>query len=193
MASASPGTAAGTTIIVDEARIDNIRLLTTISKHLKIPKAGIKTTPIILSLSQAGIMGFNEDFVHMTSAHIDALTYVDPTTRAATPLAVNLKMKLRALLAFYHWVSHGKGGAVALAKIDSSNFDEFRTKACDPNEDIIPWGRMSSKSQGLQNWNRSVKPNARDFKTYRDSTTWNDWKDGFLITVQSQNLTHLIN
>ena len=52
---------------------------------------------------------------------------------------------------------------------------------------------MTSSSKGLQNWNKTIKPNARDFKTYRDSATWIEWKDGFLITLQSQNLMHLID
>ena len=193
MASTGHRAVASMTTKPDEAKLDRLRLLTTISNQLKIPRRGFKDHPIALSLTQSGIEGWNEDFVHLTAANIEYLQYVDPTSGTLTPLAVNFKMKLRALLAFFHHVSHSNGGAVVLSKIDPSFFDEFRTKVYDPNEDIIPWARMTSASKGLQNWNKTIKPNARDFKTFRDSATWIEWKDGFLITLQSQNLTHLID
>mgnify|MGYP000496767891 CR=1 FL=1 len=52
---------------------------------------------------------------------------------------------------------------------------------------------MSDKSSALANWNRAVKPNARDFNTFRDNATWNEIKDNFLSTLKHQNLAHLVD
>jgi len=38
-----------------------------------------------------------------------------------------------------------------------------------------------------------VKPSARDFKSYREANSWVDYKKVFMITLEAQNLTHLVN
>jgi len=38
-----------------------------------------------------------------------------------------------------------------------------------------------------------VKPSARDFKPFRDANGWVDWKEVFMITLEAQNLTHLVD
>jgi len=51
---------------------------------------------------------------------------------------------------------------------------------------------MTVKSEGLTNWNKSIKPNARDFKPFREMNEWVEYKESFIITLEAQNLTHLV-
>jgi len=51
---------------------------------------------------------------------------------------------------------------------------------------------MTVKSEGPSNWNKSIKPNARDFKPFREMNLWIEYKESFLITLGAQNLTHLV-
>jgi len=51
---------------------------------------------------------------------------------------------------------------------------------------------MTAKSEGLSNWNKSIKPNARDFKPFREMNLWIEYKESFLVTLEAQNLTHLV-
>jgi len=51
---------------------------------------------------------------------------------------------------------------------------------------------MTAKSEGLSNWNKSIKPNARDFKPFREMNLWVEHKESFLVTLEAQNLTHLV-
>jgi len=58
---------------------------------------------------------------------------------------------------------------------------------------MTPWGLAISNNEGLSNWNKLVKPSARDFRPYREANNWVDYKDVFMITLEAQNLTHLVD
>jgi len=62
----------------------------------------------------------------------------------------------------------------------------------DHTQPIVPWWKMTAKSEGLANWNKSIKPNAHDFKPFREMNLWNEHKESFLIALEAQNLTHLV-
>jgi len=38
-----------------------------------------------------------------------------------------------------------------------------------------------------------IKPSARDFKPFREANNWIDHKEIFLITLEAQNLAHLVD
>jgi len=50
-----------------------------------------------------------------------------------------------------------------------------------------------SNNKGLSDWNKLVKPSARDFKPFREANGWVDNKDVFMIALEAQNLTHLVD
>jgi len=50
-----------------------------------------------------------------------------------------------------------------------------------------------TNNKGLMDWNKLVKPSARDFKPYRKANNWVDYKEVFMITLEAQNLTHLVD
>jgi len=54
-------------------------------------------------------------------------------------------------------------------------------------------GLAISHNKGLADWNKLVKPSARDFKPFREANGWTDYKEVFTITLEAQNLTHLID
>jgi len=175
----------------EEKRIDKNRLLTAVMKLCDIKPTLVKTRPIVQALKHAGIVGFNEEFIHMTAANIDALQYVKGTN--IVPLEMSNKMQLRALLDFFHHESARRHGGINILECTSGQFKQFRNTVYNPTQEIIPWGLRASKNESLSNWNKMVKPSARDYKPFREANNWVEYKDGFVVTLEAQNLTHLID
>jgi len=103
-------------------------------------------------------------------------------------------MTLGAFLAFCHHESHKKRGGVNV--LDTAlpvQFKIFRNSDCDPTKEIAPWGLAVSHNKGLLDWNKLVKPSARDFKPFREANNCVDYKNVFLIALEAQNLTHLVD
>ena len=163
-----------------EAYIDHNRLCTALVKLLQVDFPSIAGNPMYLALTRAGFEGFNDDFIHMTPESIDKLTYEHEVTAyvpadavAGTPevpasyevrdLPMKHKLQLRALLAFYHAASHLNKGGISMETMELDTFKEFRVTTYDPSKPIVPWALMATRSDGLSNWNKSVKPSARDF------------------------------
>jgi len=42
-------------------------------------------------------------------------------------------------------------------------------------------------------WNKLVKPSAQEFKPCRKANGWVDCKEVFMVALQAQNLTHLVD
>ena len=106
---------------------------------------------------------------------------------------MSYKLQLRALLAYYHEISHKKGGNANITRRTLDECKQYRNSGYDPTQPIVPWWNVSAKNEGLSNWNKSIKPNARDFKPFRDSTVWVEHKEIFMITLEAQNLAHLVD
>jgi len=167
-------------------------MLTALINVCGVPHPHYKTHPIALALRRDGITQFNMDFIHMTAADIDALQY--EKGGALVPLELNFKMILRAFLAFYHHMSHKKHGGINVLDITLPvQFKIFRNSEYYPTKEITPWGLAISHNKGLTDWNKLVKPSAQDFKPYREANGWVDYKEVFMITLEAQNLTHLVD
>jgi len=101
---------------------------------------------------------------------------------------------LRALLAFCHHESHKqRGGVDVLEPTVPMLFKVFCNSECDPTKEIAPWGLAVSHNKGLSDWNKLIKPSARDFKPFREANDWIDYKDVFVIALEAQSLTHLVD
>ena len=140
-----------------EDMIDMSRLQLAIIKFIGANPTTIGDHPIIEALAQQGITMFNKEFVFMTLDHIDKLMWHPPRSAPGdlpVPLDLSMRLPLRALLAFYHQVSHLNGGGVAIEDIRVDRFHEFRVRAYDPLKPIVPWALMTTKNEGLQNWNK---------------------------------------
>jgi len=176
----------------EEKAADKARLLTVLVNVCGMPYAGYKTHPMVLALKRDGIVRFNMDFIHLTAANINSLQYEKSGT--LVPLEMNYKMILRAFLVCYHHLSHKKhGGINVLDPTLPVQFKNYRNTEYDPTKEITPWGLAITNNKGLLDWNRLVKPSARDFKPLRDANSWVDYKEVFMITLEAQNLTHLVD
>ena len=143
-------------------------------------------------LSFFGVAQFNVDFVDLTAADIDGLQHEKGGD--LVPLELNFKMMLRAFLVFCHHESHKKRESIdVLDTALPAQFKIFRNSEHDPAKEIEPWGLAISHNKGLLDWNKLVKPSARDFKPFREANNWVDHKDAFLIALESQNLAHLVD
>jgi len=175
----------------EQKKADEDRLLTAFVDVCGVPHANIKRHPIVLALKHAGVALFHADFIHVTAADVDLLQHAK--SGDLVPLELNFKMILRAFLAFHHHESHKKCGGINILDATAAQFKNFRNSECNPAKEIAPWGLALSKNEGLSNWNKLVKPSARDFKPFCGANDWVDYKDGFMITLEAQNLTHLVN
>jgi len=178
-----------------ESRLDTLRMLIALIEKLEIPRANNTTHPITLALQKAAILRWNGDFIYLTADAIDKLTYNDPRAGGAeTNLQMAYKLQLRALLSYYHELSHKRRDGISInaPSCTLAEFKEFRATSYDPTQPIVPWWKMTTKSEGLSNWNKSIKPNTRDFKPFREMNLWIKYKESFLITLKAQNLTHLV-
>jgi len=72
-------------------------------------------------------------------------------------------------------------------------FKNFHNSKDNPAKEIAPWGLAISNNKGLADWNKLVKPSARDFKPYREANNWVDYKEVFMIALEAQNLAHLVD
>jgi len=181
--------------ILTESQIDTLRLLTALMDKLEISRANVHSHPISLALQKAAILCWNGDFIYLTADAIDKLTYNDPSAGGAeTDLQMACKLQIRALLSYYHELSHKKRGGISInaPARTLTKFKEFRATSYDPTQPIVPWWKMTAKSEELSNWNKSIKPNARDFKPFREMNLWIEHKESFLVTLEAQNLTHLV-
>jgi len=176
----------------EEKRADKDRLLTALVNVCGMLYAHYKTHPIALALKRNGITRFNVDFIHMTAADIDGSQC--EKGGVLVPLELNFKMIMRAFLAFYHHMSHKqRGGVNVLNTALSAQFKNFRNSEYDPTKEIAPWGLAVSHNKGLSDWNKLVKPGARDFKPCREANGWVDHKEVFVIALEAQNLAHLVD
>jgi len=176
----------------EEKRADKDCLLTALINVCGVPCAGYKTHPIVLALRHDGIALFHADFIHMTAANVDGLQY--EKGGVLVPLELNFKMILPAFLAFYHHMSHKKrGGVNVLNTALPAQFKNFHNSEHDRTKEITPWGLAISHNKGLADWNKLVKPSARDFKPHREANGWVDYKEAFMIALEAQNLTHLVD
>jgi len=194
--SGTTGTASAAVTLspAEEKKADKARLLTALVNVCSAPHSHWKTHPIVLALKRDGTTQFNAsvDFIHLTAANIDGLKYEKGGD--LVPLELNFKMMLRAFLPFYHHESHKqRGGINVLDRTLPMQFKVFRNSEYDPTKEITPWGLAIYNNKGLLDWNKLVKPSARDFKPFREANGWVDYKDVFMITLQAQNLTHLVD
>jgi len=176
----------------EEKKADKACLLTALVNVCGMPHEHYKTHPIILALKRNGVTCFNMDFIHMTAVDIDGSQH--EKGGALVPLKLNFKMILRAFLAFHHHKSHKqRGGINVLEPVLSAQFKNYRNSECDPTKEIAPWGLSVSNNKGLLDWNELVTPSAQDFKPFREANGWVDCKDVFVIALEAQNLTHLVD
>jgi len=115
--------------VLTESQIDTLRLVTALMNKLEISRADIRTHPMSLALQKAAILHWNGDFIYLTADAINKLTHNDPSAGGAeTNLQMVYELQLRALLSYYHELSHKKGGGISINAPARTliEFKEFR-------------------------------------------------------------------
>jgi len=90
-------------------------------------------------------------------------------------------------------MSHKNCGGVNVVFSTAHEFKNFRNTEHNPMQEIVPCGMILSKNEGLSNWNKMAKPSARNFTVFWESNKWVEYKEGFMITLKAQSLTHLVD
>ena len=181
---------------------DEKRLRSVLTIFLDVPNYDTHQTEynaheIVLALTAQGITHFNRDFLSLSEADIRDLTYIEEGT--LTSISLINKRRLTILLAFYHYTCTLAKGQVKLENLPRTEFDKFRTNEYDPNTPIRPWKSVLAKptdSSGeteLSIWKKSVRPNKTEYKEFRDESLWTRAKEQFNTTLESHNLSHLID
>ena len=181
--------------VLAESQLDALRLLTAIMRKLEISGADIDDHPILLTPRKSAILRWNGDFIFLTADAINKLTCDDPGAGVEVNLETAHKSQLWVLLSCWHKLSHKKWGGIATNAPSRTlaKFKAFWATSCDPTQPIVPWRKMTAKSEGPSNWNKSIKPDARDFKLFGEMNSWIECKEtSFLIAPEAQNLAHLV-
>ena len=174
---------------------DVARLKHTMTRFIGVPDATYDQEPIPLAFEHAGITTFNGHFVNLSTADIDSLTYLCPQAAAVIPLNIVNKRKLKMLLAFLHHQCLQAGSYQNIGGIDPALYDVHRVSVYNPNQDIVPWNAASNNTNvdEVAAWNKTVKPTRSDYKTFKDPANWTRYKESIVTTLDSHNLSHLID
>ena len=183
---------------IDEAE-DRSRLEHILKEYVGVPDTGWDTHPVTLALKRDGVERFEREFVSMTPQDLLELQYVDAgdnNTLKGLPRVTT--RKLIAVLAFYHDGSRSRGKSINPKKIPQDIFDEWRISYYDHNEKIRPWQVTVPKpktpeEEALITWKKTIKVSPSDYKPFKDDALWDKHKKGFTDTLDSHNLSHLVD
>ena len=176
------------------AATDTQKLKFCVVNFLSVPDDGnYDDNEVVRALDDAGIVGFNDDFIGLSEADIQSLQ-VPPTTAGQPyrPLPAAKRRKLIVLLSYYHAGSRSLGAPIIITTVPKASYDDYRTSQYGSTKPIVPWNVNSGTNTDLTDWKKNVKPVRADFKEFRDEVYWIRQKERIVTTLESQNLEHLI-
>jgi len=72
-------------------------------------------------------------------------------------------------------------------------FDHFRISLCRHDEKIVPWQvELPSQVNAKASFLKSIKPNSKEYKIFRDDKSWLPLQDSTETTIMSHNLMAMI-
>ena len=73
-------------------------------------------------------------------------------------------------------------------------YDHFRVGVYNPNEPLVPWTlKAPSEVNAENNWMKTVRPSAKDYRNFKDENSWLQAKESFEATIEAHGLDHLID
>jgi len=73
------------------------------------------------------------------------------------------------------------------------DFDHFRISVYRHDEKIIPWQvELPSQVNTKASFLKSIKPNSKEYKVFRDDKNWLTFKEALETTIMSHNLLTMI-
>ena len=199
MATTGPATgpAAAAAATAAAAHLDDQRKLSmALNRWVGIPSPAFRSAmapgydphPIVEALNLQGINSWTL-FISMRESDIGDLRFnanlfnpiAYPTVRRALaadpvllPLTIPHKSIIRAMIAFYHYISRLRKYSVEPHKVAKDKFDMYRTSIWDPNVPAIPWHlpdkNITTEHKDLLEWQRVAKPNFSDYPVLKEGT-----------------------
>ena len=179
MATTGPAASAATTAFLDDKR----KLSMALNRWVGIPGPAFRSAldptydphPIVEALNLQGINTWTL-FISMRESDIEHLVFNSnlfnriayPTIRDALAhdahlvrLTIPNKSIIRAMIAFYHYISRLRKYSVEPSKVAKGKFDMYRTSIWDPNVPAIPWylpdKNVTTEHKDLLEWQRVAK------------------------------------
>ena len=145
------------------------------------------------SLANDGVETFKSGLLSLSESDIDQLTDAD----SGAPLPILWRRKLKIVLACYHSTSRQKEKSISIFSITPDLFNIFRISDYDPNEPILPWNSkntpiLKTRDDEVIQWQKTIKPNSKDYKVFKDEAYWARAKESFLDTIESHGLQDLV-
>ena len=177
------------------AKKDTERLKYVCLTFLNVSATNYEDQDVPKALEAAGVEGFNADFIGLSEADILALEVPSTTTSPPKKLQLVKYRKLIQILAYFHDRSRLKDQAIDISTVNITAFNNFAVGLYRPDQPIVPFGvaKTQTDDTDLDNWRKHVKPNGKDFKDFKDEYSWDKAKEQIMITLDAQNLSHLID
>ena len=167
-----------------------------ISQHVGNPAADRCTgdNPLWMALNATGIVTFLGDLTTLTEEDIMNL---ETRPMCADPNSPNFlimfKWKTVMDIAAYHHCSQLKGTSIDMHLFPVESFDHFCISLYRHNEKIIPWQvELPSQVNAKASILKSIKPNSKEYKVFRDDKGWLLFRESTEATTLSHNLSDKI-
>ena len=73
-------------------------------------------------------------------------------------------------------------------------FDTYRTSEYDATEPVKPWNISPPVTNSdLTAWSKNIRPQANDYKEFKDEAYWTRTKEKYVANLEACNLQHLID
>jgi len=96
-------------------------------------------------------------------------------------------------MAAYQHYSRQIGSSIDMLSFPLELYDHFRISVYRHDEKIIPWqAELPSQVNAKATFLKSIKPNPKEYKSFREDKNWLTFKESTETTVMSHNLVQMI-
>lgn len=110
------------------------------------------------------------------------------------PLPVIARRKVMIAVTFFHQASCVNKGPINIMQLTKVMFDTYRTSDYDATEVVKPWNISPPETNSdLANWSKNARPQANNYKEFKDEAYWTRTKEKYVANLEACNLQHLID
>jgi len=193
-----PGLIAGLAICPDVVTpaADKQMLHCAIANLVGIPSADCRAgnNPLWIAFDEMGAQSFLVFLIMLTEDGIMNLQ-VRPTRAAPhpAPIPIMWKRKTVIIIVAYHHYAQLKNASLNMLFFPVSLYDHFRISLYRHDEKIIPWQvELPSQVNANASFLKSIKPNSKEHKIFRDDKSWLPFQESTKTTIMSHNLLTMI-
>jgi len=105
------------------------------------------------------------------------------------PIPIVWKRRTVIIVAMHHHYSRLIGTSIDMRLFPVRLYDHFRIYLYCHNETIVPWQvELPSQVNAKASFLKSIKPNLKEYKVFRDDKSWLPFRESTETTVMSHNL-----